>query len=332
MKLKKLLVGVLLTVFVGGLFLTACERKGDVIAVVNGDNIYEIELNNMVVGLYGQDADITDAERESIYESLISAKLIEQDCKARGLSVTEGEIDEYIDTLVTNNGMKDKADFYAQLKDAYGYSQDFIRSLIKSSLEEEKLYDAVVADAVKEDEGAISAAYDQDPAKYKQVEVSHILVSIDTDTDDAAAKAKANSLVLKLINGEDFATLAKANSEDTGSAASGGSLSGFFGADNTSYVAEFVAAAVQLKAGEFTKIPVKTEFGYHIIKADAVLATYAEVKDYVKEDLYGAAKEEAYMAYVEALKSKATIERKLTFATTTEEDTTTEDGSFQTLK
>lgn len=331
---KKWMASLLLVVIIGGVLLTACESKGKVIAVVNGQKVYEVELNQMVLGLYGSKGEATEAQRESIYESLIYTKLIEQDCKDRGIVIDDKEISEYIDTLVKANGLTNKEEFYKQLKDAYSYSEDFVRSLIKSSLEEKKLYESVIKDTVKENDTEIAAAYDQDPNKYKQVEVSHILISIDDKTNDSAAKAKANNLIFRLINGEDFTALAMANSTDTGSAPKGGALSGYFGRDNTSYVAEFVAAAVQLNAGEYTKLPVKTEFGYHIIKADRVLSTFEEVREYIVDSLYGAARETAYSSYLEQLKSDAKIDRKLTFKTETTETIqgTTEEESFKTLQ
>ena len=75
-------------------------------------------------------------------------------------------------------------------------------------------------------------------------------------------RKKLKDLIKKLNDGEDFATLAKENSDDTGSAANGGDL-GYF--NKGEMVKEFEDAAYNLKVNEYTKEPVKTTYGYHII-------------------------------------------------------------------
>lgn len=82
---------------------------------------------------------------------------------------------------------------------------------------------------------------------------------------DKTAKDKAAELIKKLSDGADFSALAKENSDDPGSKDNGGDLSFF---KKGMMVPEFEKAAFALKAGEYTKEPVKTQFGYHIIKVD----------------------------------------------------------------
>ena len=319
-----------IALLLGGLFLSACDRKGKVIAVVNGENIYEAEMVSMINGLYGEEADVDDAAREGIYESLIYTRLISQEAERRGLEVSEKDIDENIAEIVKSNGLADEKEFYKQLDEAYGYTEDFVRNLIRNSLEEEKLYEAVIEETVPVKEAEVSAAFDQDPGKYRQVEVRQILVAVDDDTDDAAAKSQANALIFRLLKGEDFASLAKEYSDDTASAAAGGLLSGFFSREKSDYVAEFTAASVALAKGEFTRIPVKTAFGYHIIKAENVLSTFEEVREYIVEALYGTARTEAYQAFLDKLMEEGEIERKLTFETEAPADE--EEPAFQTLQ
>lgn len=79
---------------------------------------------------------------------------------------------------------------------------------------------------------------------------------------DAEAKALAESLRQRILAGEDFATLAREYSDDTGSGAQGGDL-GWFG--RTAMVAPFAETAFTLPIGEISE-PIKTQFGYHIIE------------------------------------------------------------------
>ena len=79
----------------------------------------------------------------------------------------------------------------------------------------------------------------------------------------------------KSCNGEDFAKLAKENSEDTGTKENGGSL-GTVTYDSKEYVTEFIEAVKTLGEGEISEL-VKSTYGYHIIKAEDVKA-YTEEK------------------------------------------------------
>lgn len=95
-----------------------------------------------------------------------------------------------------------------------------------------------------------------------------------SDRDYSLVKAEMDAVYQRIMKGEDFATLAENLSEDPGSARNGGSL-GEFGRGQM--VPEFEKAAFALKAGEVSK-PVRSDFGWHIIRCDEVVATGAEAK------------------------------------------------------
>jgi parvulin-like peptidyl-prolyl isomerase len=99
-----------------------------------------------------------------------------------------------------------------------------------------------------------------------EVHALHILIAVGArgkGRTDADAKKKADELLAKIKAGADFGALAKENSDDPGSAARGGDL-GWFG--RRVMVKEFEAVAFTMAAGGITPEPVKTNFGYHIIK------------------------------------------------------------------
>lgn len=115
-----------------------------------------------------------------------------------------------------------------------------------------------MADAAVTDE-ALQKLYDAEMAKTPDVEeihARHILVK-----DEAAAK----DLIAKIKAGESFEELAKANSLDKGNAPQGGDL-GFFTKEQM--VPEFSEAAFAMKPGEVSETPVKTAFGWHVIKLE----------------------------------------------------------------
>jgi peptidyl-prolyl cis-trans isomerase C len=105
----------------------------------------------------------------------------------------------------------------------------------------------------------------------------HILV----DNEDQAKK-----LIAQIKAGAKFEDVAKKESKDTGSATNGGDLDW---AKPATYVPEFSAALTKLQPGQMTDTPVKTQFGYHIIKLEEVrpaqFPSYDEVKDKLKQQM-----------------------------------------------
>ena len=121
---------------------------------------------------------------------------------------------------------------------------------------QEAYLNRAIKDAETEDR--LKARYQtflEEKAGHEEVHALHILVKTD---------AEAKSVIAELDKGADFATLAKKYSIDPG-AGSGGDL-GYFGRDDM--VKEFADTAFALPAGQYTKTPVKTEFGWHVIKVE----------------------------------------------------------------
>ncbi|MGD9842196.1 MAG: SurA N-terminal domain-containing protein [Steroidobacteraceae bacterium] len=119
------------------------------------------------------------------------------------------------------------------------------------------------------DDATLRAHYEQIKDRFTTVERRHgrhILIAIDKETADAAAKKQAEELLVKLKAGADFTELAKQYSKDTGSASNGGDL-GWAGRGQ--FVQPFEEALFSLKPGELS-VPVKSEFGYHLIRLDEI--------------------------------------------------------------
>jgi peptidyl-prolyl cis-trans isomerase D len=145
-----------------------------------------------------------------------------------------------------------------------------------------------VRETIEVPDADVQAFYDQNKAQYTtegRVRASHILLKTE-GKDDAAVKAKAEALLAQAkAPGADFAALAKANSEDEGSAVNGGDLN-YFGRGQM--VPEFEQSAFSLKAGDISDL-VKTTFGYHIIKVvdsqPETTRSVAEVKPEIVDQL-----------------------------------------------
>ncbi len=145
-------------------------------------------------------------------------------------------------------------------------------------------YDHISKEATL-DEAELRKYYDGHKNEFEQVHARHILIRMQgsplpvkpgqKELTDAEALAKAQELRKKIEAGGDFAALATAESDDTGSAAKGGDLGSF---KKGQMVPAFEEAAFSMKPGELSQ-PVKSQFGYHIIKVESHdTKTFEEVK------------------------------------------------------
>ncbi|HCP31286.1 MAG TPA: peptidylprolyl isomerase, partial [Pseudomonas sp.] len=151
-------------------------------------------------------------------------------------------------------------------------------------------------DQAKVTDEALKAQYEKEIANLaEQRRAAHILIEVNDKTTDAQAKARADEIEQRLAKGEDFAALAKEFSQDPGSASNGGDL-GFAGPGV--YDPAFEQALYQLHDGQVSA-PVRTEYGYHIIKLLGVEApevpSFASLKDKLTRDLKTPLVEQRYV-------------------------------------
>ncbi|SEG00860.1 SurA N-terminal domain-containing protein [Marinobacterium lutimaris] len=153
-------------------------------------------------------------------------------------------------------------------------------------------------------EADIQAAYDRMLAGYEADEerdARHILIDITADRDEDAALAKAQELRQEIVDGADFAEVAKRESGDLGSAQEGGEL-GYNG--RGVFVGPFEDALFDLEPGEVSE-PVRTEFGYHLIQLENIretsAPTLAEAENDLREQVAEEAAEQDYVAAIETL-------------------------------
>lgn len=147
------------------------------------------------------------------------------------------------------------------------HKQDY-RTPETANLQYLELTLADVAAGVQVTEANLQAYYDQVAGeRFSEPErrrASHVL--IDASGDDAAARQKAEALLARIKAGEDFAAVARANSDDPGSKAAGGDLGW---GTREAYVQPFADALFAMQKGEI-RGPIKTQFGYHILRLDEV--------------------------------------------------------------
>jgi len=161
-----------------------------------------------------------------------------------------------------------------------------IRALVQDYLKKNPVSDA-----------DIKAEYDKfkTQAGDKEYHARHILVEKEDE---------AKAIIAKLKAGAKFEDLAK-QSKDPGSAANGGDLDW---ASPASFVKPFSDAMVALKKGQFTETPVKTQYGYHVIKLDDVRAAKIPTLEEVKPQIAESLQQKKLQAFQQELRSKAKIQ------------------------
>lgn len=148
-------------------------------------------------------------------------------------------------------------------------------------------------------DAAVKARYDEEAKTFpeqREVRASHILVKTEEE---------AKAIIEQLKGGADFATLAKEKSTDTASGKQGGDLSWF---TKDMMVKEFADAAFELKKGETSQTPVKSQFGYHIIRLDDDRMKAPPSLESRQEEIRLQLTEELQQKVAKDLKDAATIE------------------------
>ena len=298
-KIKKIIATIaILTIAVSAMRCKMIEKTPEaiqktVLATVGDEKITKGDLDKVMDKYtpqlkqqYGEDF----ANNEQVKEQLKQAKKQELDNiviekvflkKATELNIkpSDDEINKQIDDQITQikDGYPEEGQYESALKEAGYATEDEFRKYMADQITLAAVQKDIVKDvAVADDE--VQTYYDENKeAKYvvgAGATAAHILVA-----DEETAK----SLKAKLDAGADFATLAKENSTDPGSKDKGGSY-GFMPYNSTQFVAEFMDAFKTLKEGEVSA-PVKSQFGYHLIKATGIKGAEVTPLEQVKEEI-----------------------------------------------
>lgn len=149
-------------------------------------------------------------------------------------------------------------------------------------------------------EEALRAEYERRTAKFREPEyrARHVLVP---------SEAEARDVIKQLDRGVKFDRLAKSRSIDQGSAVNGGDLGWF---TRTTMVATFTDAMLALENGKYTKTPVQSQFGWHVILKEDERMREPPAFEQVREQLEGGLQEQTVEAYINGLREKAKIRKR----------------------
>jgi peptidyl-prolyl cis-trans isomerase C len=286
-----------------------------VAAQVNGRSITYQELNTEFHARTRRPFETVEADpqwqriRKQILEQIINEELLEEEATRQKLSVSPEAVDARFKNL---QARFPSPEVFNQELSRRGLTADQLKQNIRKGLLRHELLEKEVLKKIAASPQELDAFYQAHKDKYVQeeaVHARHILIRVAPDAspeDDKQAKEKATAVLVKGKNGEDFAQLATEYSEGP-TKDKGGDL-GTFGRGQM--LKPFEDAAFSLKAGEIGG-PVRTKFGYHIIKVEEKHAfkqlPYQEVQSQVKDDFMNEKANARYQEYVAQLRKKAKI-------------------------
>lgn len=291
---------ILLVIIVGGgLWLLlgkgATTMDNTILAKVNGEAIDKSEVDTLMLQAQQQGLPLTNKQ---ILEQMIAKKLLLQEAKKQKITIEEAAIGKYIEDLKALIGQP-----LEPLLTRMGITEEQFRQQIREQLTITSLLEDKqrAKEVITDDEIKVFYAANEDYfLAQEQVRASHILV---------AAEEEAKEIIKQLKNGADFAKLAKEKSIDPSAKGNAGDL-GFFGKGQM--VPEFENAAFTLNINEVSE-PVKSQFGYHVIKVHEKKKAGKITLEEAKEDIRGVLQEqkakEAVSKYVQELLAKAKVER-----------------------
>ena len=343
MNTKKLLA----TMLLAGILVTGCGVKKDVIIKINDSVVTKQEFEKLMDSQIAQSpfAQMGMAEgmkehkdgmlylmtEQGVINQIIVKELLEQEVKAKGIKVSNKEVDKAIAKIMDQMGGKDKL---SEILKQNGVSVSKFREDIKMQVKMQKL--ARLSGKTKVSDAEVKDFYNKNIQMFKhgeQVKASHILLManpyqieqelvestkkelkpeekkalVQEQMDKQKALAQKLSKELQADNSK-FAQYAQKYSDDKGSASNGGDL-GFF--DKEQMVPEFSKVAFSAKPNTVSE-PVHSQFGYHIIMVTDRRAAGTEplekIQSKLKERLAADKELKTLDDIVNAAKKKAKIE------------------------
>ncbi len=267
--MKKLIILFICILFISGCGKPKLANGEEVVGKIDGLEVTANDIYKKLKQTNGTAALI------DLIDSYIANKEIKTDQAAK---------DHVASTIETYKIQFADQDWDELLRESGFKSQKDLEDLILLTYKKEQLANQFVMASLSEDD--LKAYYDNDVVG--AIDVRHILIRPDETNEDQEAALeealnKANDLIKELNDGADFIELAKEHSDDT-SAEDGGIITNV---TKEQFVEEFFNASVALKVNEYTKEPVKTQYGYHIIlklKQDEK-KSYEEEKENIKQTL-----------------------------------------------
>lgn len=308
-RIQTIFTAVFVLAFAGPRAVSAVEVIDRVIAVVNTDVITLSELRELAVSM-NEDPD--DAEMTNrILDQLIEQKILVQEGKKLGTTVTEADVDLAIEDVKLRYKLTDEQLTESLKKEKV--TMDAFRYQWKSQLLNQRIMSKLIGGTIAVTEEEIIEEYEKKHGPVSgdvETRISHILIITALDIEDPAALASEVSELAR--KGKNFGKLAKQYSKDTASAEKGGDLGYFKKGELVDVLEEAISKS---KKGDIVG-PVRSNAGYHIIKVtdrrksgEVVMDEF--YKEQIREQIYKDKVAETLDTWLEDVKKAAYIEKRL---------------------
>ncbi|MFM8230571.1 MAG: peptidylprolyl isomerase, partial [Chthoniobacterales bacterium] len=245
----------------------------DPVAVVEGEKISRADLqeafNNALAASGINPDDIEPAQKMAGYREILDELIVDKLVSRKASSVEIKDADLEAEVSRVKAQFPSEEVFKAEMQKA-GETDSSFRETVKRMMQQQKWMEEQVGDKASVADADAKKFYDENKKEFEHPELvraSHILIRLPEDADEktVAEKKKAAETALERVGAkkEDFAAVAKEVSEEPGAKESGGDLN-FFPKERM--VPEFANAAFGMDKGEISKEPVRTKFGWHVIK------------------------------------------------------------------
>jgi parvulin-like peptidyl-prolyl isomerase len=275
------------------------------------------EKTELLRNKYERSSSVSISQQELLSEALnmiIEEKLQAQEGEKRGMVVDEASIDAALKNISDKNGLEEGQ--LEEMLEREGKTLSSFRNHIRDQIMVSKVSRFEMSNRVKVSDKEINNYYSSHQKEFwkdSQIRARHILFIVEPGASEKNRREKldqAKKTLNKIREGGDFINIAREYSEDV-SANNGGDL-GFI--TRGKMVAEFEEAAFSIKERQVSDI-VKTEYGYHIIKVEEILAgktlTLEESEDRIAKILSAQKYKQGYKDWMSELKKSAFIEVSL---------------------
>jgi peptidyl-prolyl cis-trans isomerase SurA len=298
--------------------LSADSVADRIVAVVNNDAITLGELQETIAG-YRQEnrgaVSVTDAELiQQFLTRIIENRLQLQEAEREKITVEDAEVDEELTERMKRFGAKSKDDLEAMVK-AQGLTMEAVKKKVRDAVRVSKIIRRKVTLRVSVTEDEIDRYLTANREKLEtglSYHARHILITPTGASDAAweAARIRADMIRAQILEGADFAELARQHSQDA-SAKDGGDLGTLKRGELASEVETHI---LSLRAGE-TSRPYRSALGHHIFRLESKEALEGEAlqraRQQVREILFRQKYEARLEAWLKEIKQRAIIEVRM---------------------
>lgn len=295
------------------------EKGRKIVATVNEKSIYEDQLTRDVTnrlrkfkkyGMKRKSPALVKRLQEKALEKIIAEELIYQESRKLNIPDIEARISE---KLKEEKGKYKSEEAFKQKLMAKKLTEIELKNSIKTKIYVDEYLKKTGLRNPEVPEEEIKDYYENSKSSFKRedsVRASHILIMVNNDAkpgEKQQAREKAEMIRQEIINGKDFAEMARKHSGDANAQKSGGDL----GYINKGYMPpEFDEAAFALEKNMISDL-VQTKFGFHIIKVvdkkPAGITPYDDVRDFITKFLQEGLTQKNFPLHIEELKKKAKI-------------------------